>query len=145
MSRLVPWFVSLLAACSLTGCGADQGATRIAVWRVDPQGGEIPLPGARVRAVALDTSPVPLPLSAKTISDALDNPDEFRSTDDAGIARLSLKPDYAYLIEVVPPPFDAPAARQGLLWRWTLVPGEPHLLEDPSEPNPPGVTARVMD
>ena len=76
-----------------------------------------PVASAHVRAVALDTNDVPLPVSLENLS-KLDRKVVSGVTDAKGRVRLSLHPEGVYLVEVNGPPF-GPLAEAGP-WKWKL-------------------------
>lgn len=107
----------------LTACSATPVRIRIVEQTVagDLGGGEdIPVAGARVRAIMLDAGTIPLPLSADTIEEMLTKQETVAVTDADGVARLSLIHDRSQLIEV-----EGPMQFSGdpvITARWLLTP-----------------------
>lgn len=94
--------VAILTLALLAGCASVRD-TRFVVR--DATTGE-PAHGVRVRAIALNSGLVPLPLNANTIDEALslDVAEEAASTRLDGVASLRLRTRAPYLLELSPPP-----------------------------------------
>lgn len=107
-----------LMALSSAGCsnGGQSVTFTIELSEADGQGAT-PMSSAHVRAIALETNDVPLPVTLENLA-KLDHPIASGLADAKGRARLTLRPEGAYLIEVNSPPF-GPLADAGP-WRFTL-------------------------
>lgn len=106
-----------LGAFSLAGCQGGRTVTLTVEQASSAQYAAAPVASAHVRAIALATNDVPLPVSLENL-EKLDRKLVSGVTDSQGRARLSLRPEGVYLIEVNGPPF-GPLAEQGP-WRWKL-------------------------
>ncbi len=118
---MVPNAILRLAlACAALAIGGCQGGRTVTLTVMQPgtlQSATTPVTAAHVRAVALDTNDVPLPVSLEALAE-LDRPLVSGVTDGQGRARLTLRSEGVYLIEINGPPF-GPLAEAGP-WRWTL-------------------------
>jgi hypothetical protein len=110
---------------ALTGCGGHGSVLSIAGVTSPMRDVELrlaldgkPIHAAHVRAVAIDSSSVALPVSGPIIEEALYAWGYGSSTDEQGIARLRLYEFTPHLIEVSPSPFSE-LADEGP-WRWTI-------------------------
>lgn len=115
----------LLVLCLLVlpACGASTVRLRIVEQTAggDLGGGEdIPVAGARVRAVLLEAGTIPLPLNERTLREMLTRQETVAVTNADGVARLSLIRDRSQLIEV-----EGPMSFTGdrtVTARWLLTP-----------------------
>lgn len=92
------WTIVVLAALPM-GCGS--GTSRIAL-RVDQTPSDTPAAYARLRAIALDTNGIPLPVSLERLRESKPTPKASAITDKSGAATLALHSSQPYLIEVIP-------------------------------------------
>lgn len=105
------------AALVIGGCQGGHTVTFTVEQAAQAQRAAAPLAAAHIRAVALNTNDVPLPVSIENL-EKLDRPIASGITDAQGRSRLSLRPDGIYLIEVNGPAFGA--LSDAGPWRWTL-------------------------
>ena len=103
------------------GCLGSKREVRLLVTREAEGGGREPVRAAQVRGIALDTSPVPLPLSLETVDQFLTAREGLGMTDEQGRATIRVRGASPYLIEVIASPFDEDAGETPT--RWVLRPG----------------------
>lgn len=105
--------ILVAATLALGGCSAP---VRTVVLRVLDAQGE-PLPDAHVRAVALDTSPVPLPVSGESLEQFTHAREAVGVSDDRGVVRLTIHNKSPHLIEVFAPPIGPHESHAAAAWR----------------------------
>ncbi|MBL8747301.1 MAG: hypothetical protein JNK58_13225 [Phycisphaerae bacterium] len=115
-------------ALLLVGCGGKRGAgSMLSILGVVKPYREVrvrltlddrPIEAAHVRAVAIETGSMALPVSGEVVEEALYAWGDTAATDETGTALLKLYAHTPHLIEVAPPPFGELAERGP--WSWTI-------------------------
>lgn len=125
MIRTAPFLLLPFIPLVLTGCAGHGSLLSIAGVTSPMRDLELrltldgrPILAAHIRAVAIDSSSVALPVSGPIIEEALYAWGYGSSTDERGIARLRLYEFTPHLIEVSPSPFSE-LADEGP-WTWTI-------------------------
>ncbi len=135
--------VLLLATASLAACGAK---TSLVTLRVTDDAGA-PLRAARVRAAPLETNGLPLPVSLKTLGQAMAKTSLNATTDADGEVHLKLLESCTHYVQVVPPMSGTLAdlaVADSLDWHWFLDLEPVGVSSPPNAPNPPGVRLEVV-
>ncbi len=115
MSALRSLAVVYMAAAALGGCAKSPRIVTLDLY--DALGS--PVEAAHVRAIALRTNDLPLPVSFKNLA-SLDRAIVSGVTDERGAVQLALRDAGAYLVEVTGTPFGELAGAGP--WRWKLAP-----------------------
>lgn len=93
-----------------------------------------PIHAAHLRAVAIDTGSMALPISGDVVAEALFAWGDTAATDGTGLATLKLFAGTPHLIEISPPPFGDLADRGP--WTWTMEADGSSLTESTSTGEP---------
>lgn len=96
--------------------GACSAPVRTVALRVVDSDGN-PIPGAHVRAIALRTSPVPLPVSGESLEQFTHAREAMAASDNRGVIRLTLHDKSPHLIEVFAPPIGPNESDASAAWR----------------------------
>lgn len=103
-----------LIALAAASCSAP---TRTIVLRLTDS--ELrPIEGAHIRAIPLNSGPVPLPVSLERLEEFEFAREQTATTDASGAARVAMYSRLPHLVEVMPPPLGE-TAEEGP-WRFTL-------------------------
>lgn len=113
MKRVFP--ILAVAACSISG--ACLAPTRTVHVRVSTPDGA-PVAGAHIRAIGIDASSVPLPVSLGNVLQSQYGVEATSTTNADGAARLEMYNASPHLIEVNAPPLGEFAGRGP--WAWVL-------------------------
>lgn len=105
----------VFASAGLLGCSFAGKPTREVHLHLRHEGK--PIHGAHIRAVAVDASAVPLPVSADSLEQSSYAVGDTAATDAEGLASLRLYTKTPHLIEVAPPPFGPLAGTGPWIWR----------------------------
>lgn len=107
-------------ALAMASCAAE--TKRVTLRIVDDQ--DAPVPNARVRAIAIGTSDLPLPVTMENIQQALTKTEAFATSDRTGEVRLTLLAERAHHVQVLPPCTDLhelhASAASSRVWHWYL-------------------------
>ncbi len=106
-----------LSCLGAAACGCAGSPRIVSLALQDAEGS--PVAAAHVRAIALRTNDLPLPVSLRNLA-LLDQALVSGVTDERGVARLPLRGASSYLIEVTGTPFDE--LSESGPWRWKLAP-----------------------
>jgi hypothetical protein len=132
-------------ALMVGACGAK--TTTLGVRVVDDAGQ--PVKCARVRAVPIGTSDVPLPVSRQTLGEAFAKTQRGGSTNAAGEVTLTVLAERVHHVQVVPPPpLDArstPGAEGATVFFWVFIPDQRAVIDWADPPNPPGLRLELVD
>lgn len=120
--------ILLSIAATVSGCGGKSGPKpMLSIFGVVKPYRQVrfrltlrdkPIYAAHLRAVAIDTGSMALPVSGEVVEQAMYAWGDTASTDEEGFATLKLFDATPHLIEVAPPPFGELAERGP--WSWTI-------------------------
>lgn len=138
---------TILAACAAFGLAACSAPTTKVTLRVTDDSGEA-VPRARVLAIAIGTSSVPLPVTLDRLSEALTKTEQRGVTDARGEVDLRVLAEYVQYVQVLAPPTDLSAVEQSLdrnhAWYWYLNASPISVTEPPEAPNAPGLRLTLV-
>lgn len=95
------WCASLVVGSVwLSACGGGQRTVVLRVTAPGDDGLAQPMANAHVRLIPMQTSPVPLPVSSKTLHELKKPLPLCAWTDASGIARIDMRTDMTHVVEV---------------------------------------------
>ncbi len=103
---------------------------------------------ARVRAIAIGTSDLPLPVTMENLRQALTKTEASATTDSGGEVRLTLLADRAHHVQVLPPCTDLDrlhsSSASSRVWHWFLDLDPPAISEPIDAGNEAGLRVVVV-
>ncbi len=124
----------------LVGCGGTRGVT---LRVTDASGAGVE--HALVRAITVDDSPVPLPVTLEVLQRMATEARTVGYTDAGGRIRLAIDDDVAYVVEVLPPPLGPQSLdpMDASRWVWVLSGGGDAVRADAARRNVEGLELSV--